>query len=100
MPKFLVVRDLPDVSLLSDDALRTFCEKTCATPDTLKQHIEWVSSYVTGNRLYCVYLAPNAEILREQAALSGLPARRITEIRQVLRPGAAERRLSPTRAAQ
>lgn len=90
MPKFLIQRDIPGAGSLSPDQLRDISQKSCSVLRDLGPHIQWVQSYVTGDRITCVYVAPNAEIVREHARQGGFPADRIDEIKTIIDPTTAE----------
>lgn len=92
MPKFLIQRDIPGAGSLSPDQLQQISRKSCSVLQELGPHIQWVQSYVTGDRITCVYVAPNAEIVREHARQGGFPADRIDEIKTIIDPTTAEAR--------
>ena len=100
MPKFLIERDIPNAGAFSGDELKVISRRSC---DVLKQmgpSIQWVQSYVTEDRITCVYIAPNADWLREHARLGGFPADRIHEVVAIIDPTTAEfNRLSADTAA-
>ena len=100
MPKFLIERDIPNVGAFTGEELRVVSRRSC---DVLKQmgpSIQWVQSYVTEDRITCVYIAPNADWLREHARLGGFPADRILEVTSIIDPTTAElNRLSADTAA-
>ena len=90
MPKFLIERELPGAGQLSAGDLQGISQKSCTILQDLGPQIQWVQSYVTGDKIYCVYLAPNEEIIREHARRGGFPANRISEIKTVIDPTTAE----------
>jgi hypothetical protein len=90
MPKFLIERELPGAGQLSAGDLQGVSQKSCTILQELGPQIQWVQSYVTGDKIYCVYLAPNEEIIREHARRGGFPANRISEIKTVIDPTTAE----------
>ena len=91
MPRYVIERELPDVGDLSDEQLQAISQKSCGVLNVLGPQIQWVHSYVTGDRIYCVYLAPNEELIREHARQGGFPATRVSEVRAVIDPTTAER---------
>jgi hypothetical protein len=90
MPKYVVEREVPDAGKLSANALQAMSQKSCAVLDSMGSQIQWLQSYVTDDKIYCVYIAPDEEAVREHAAQGGFPANRISEIRTVIDPTTAE----------
>lgn len=90
MPKFVIERDLPGAGKLSAADLQGVSEKSCAVLRKLGPEIQWVQSYVTDDKIYCVYIAPSEEMIREHARQGGFPANRISEVRSVIDPTSAE----------
>ena len=90
MPKFLIEREIPGAGKLSADELHAISQKSCVVLNSMGPQIQWVQSYVTDDKIYCVYIAPNEEMVREHAAQGGFPANRISEIRTVIDPTTAE----------
>ncbi len=90
MPKYVIEREVPDAGKLSTNALQAMSQKSCAVLNGMGPQIQWVQSYVTDDKIYCVYIAPNEEAVREHAAQGGFPANRISEIRTVIDPTTAE----------
>jgi hypothetical protein len=90
MPKFLIDREIPNVGDLSPDDLRAIAEKSCGVLRDLGPDVQWVESYVTADRITCVYVAADAEIVREHARRGGFPADRVLEVRAVIDPTTAE----------
>ena len=90
MPKYLIERDLPGAGKLSPSDLTGISRKSCEVLQALGPDIQWVQSYVTDDRIYCVYIAPDAEIIREHARCGGFPANRISEVRSGIDPTTAE----------
>jgi hypothetical protein len=91
MPKFVVEREVPGAGKLSASELQVISQKSCAVLSGLGPRIQWVESYVTDDRLYCVYIAPSADLIREHARQGGFPANRISEVRATIDPTTAER---------
>ena len=90
MPKFLIERDIPGAGSLSPQELQSISQTSCGVLQKLGPEIQWVQSYVTGDKVYCVYIAPNEEMIREHARQGGFPANRISEIKTVIDPTTAE----------
>jgi hypothetical protein len=90
MPKYVIERDIPGAGDLSPDDLRAISQKSCGVLKDLGPEITWQHSYVTQDRIYCVYVAPNAEMVREHAARGGFPANSVSEVRTVIDPTTAE----------
>lgn len=90
MPKFVIEREIPKIGTLSADELRGASAKSCAALKELGPAIQWVHSYVTDDRIYCVYIAANEAKDREHAKLSGFPANRVSEVREIIDPTTAE----------
>ncbi|HEX8161614.1 MAG TPA: DUF4242 domain-containing protein [Pyrinomonadaceae bacterium] len=90
MPKYVIEREIPDAGKLSPEALRGISQKSCGVLKGLGPQIQWVQSYVTDDKVYCVYIAPNEEMVREHAAQGGFPANRVSEVRTVIDPTTAE----------
>ncbi len=90
MPKYLIEREIPGAGKLSAAQLQGISQKSCSVLNTLGPQIQWIQSYVTGDKIYCVYRAPNEEMVREHARQGGFPANRISEITTVIDPTTAE----------
>jgi hypothetical protein len=99
MPKYLIEREIPNAAALSAAELKTISQRSCAVLTELGTSIQWVQSYVTEDKITCIYIAPNAEIIREHARRGGFPADRVLEIATIIDPSTAEwNELSPTAA--
>jgi len=92
MPKYLIEREIPGAGKLSPQELQGVAQKSCGVLQRLGPQIQWVHSYVTGDKVYCVYVAPNEEMVRKHAAEGGFPANRISEIVGTIDPTTAEKR--------
>ncbi|HEX8772699.1 MAG TPA: DUF4242 domain-containing protein [Pyrinomonadaceae bacterium] len=90
MPKYVIEREIPDAGKLSAQELQAISQKSCGVLRNLGPQIQWVESYVTDDKVYCVYIAPNEEMVREHANQGGFPANRISEVRSVINPTTAE----------
>ncbi|HYJ86380.1 MAG TPA: DUF4242 domain-containing protein [Pyrinomonadaceae bacterium] len=99
MPKYVIERDIPGAGNLSPQELQGISEKSCSVLQNLGPQIQWLHSYVTGDKIYCVYIAPNEEMIREHANQGGFPANRISEIKTTIDPTTAETTASRQSAA-
>ncbi|HJU09246.1 MAG TPA: DUF4242 domain-containing protein [Candidatus Binataceae bacterium] len=90
MPKYVIERELPGAGNLTPDQLRAISQKSCGILSKLGPEIQWIHSYVTGDKIYCIYRAPNEEMVREHARQGGFPANKISEIKTVIEPSTAE----------
>jgi hypothetical protein len=90
MPKYVIEREIPGAGKLSKDQLQAIAQKSCSVLQKLGPEIQWIQSYVAAGRIYCVYIAPNEELLREHAKQGGFPANRICEVKRVIDPTTAE----------
>jgi hypothetical protein len=90
MPKFIIERELPGAGNLSQEELQGISQKSCSVITDLGQGLQWVESYVTDNKIYCVYLAPNEPLIKQHAAEGGFPANTISRVRTVISPVTAE----------
>lgn len=90
MPKYIIERDIPGAGKLSGEELHGISQTSCGVLNKLGPSIQWVESYVTPDKVYCVYIAPNEELVREHARQGGFPVNRISEVRSVIDPTTAE----------
>ena len=90
MPRYVIEREIPEAGKLSQRDLQALSQKSVRVLDKLGPQIQWVHSYVTGDRIYCVYIAPNEEMVREHARQGGFPATRVAEVTSVIDPTPAE----------
>jgi hypothetical protein len=90
MPKFVIEREVPGAGNLTDAQLRELSERSVKVLRGMGPEIQWLQSYVTGDKVYCVYLAPDEAAIREHAKRLGLPANRISAVRRLLDPSSAE----------
>lgn len=90
MPKYVIEREIPGVGQLSSAELRAISQKSCEVLQALGPDIQWVQSYVTGDKIYCVYIAPDVDLVREHARCGGFPANSISEVRAMIDPTTAE----------
>ncbi len=90
MPKYVIERELPGAGKLTPDQLRAVSQKSCSVLNKLGPEIQWIHSYVTADKIYCIYRAPNEAMVREHAQQGGFPANKISEVSAVIEPGTAE----------
>ena len=90
MPKFVIEREIPGAGSLTDAQLREVSQKSVNVLKEMGSEIQWLHSYVTGDKVYCVYLAPDEAVVREHAQRGGFPANRISAVRRLLDPSSAE----------
>lgn len=90
MPKYVIEREIPGVGDSTADALQAVSQTSCSVLKDLGPQILWVQSYVTGDKIYCVYIAPNEDLIREHATRGGFPANRISEVKSIIDPTTAE----------
>ena len=90
MPKFVIEREIPGAGDLSGDELQAISQKSCSVLQEMGPQIQWVESYVTGDKVYCVYIAPDEAAVREHAQRGGFPANRVSEIKRMIDPTTAE----------
>ena len=90
MPKFVIEREIPNIGELSDSEFRKIAQKSVDVLKVMGPEIQWLHSYVTGNKIYCVYLAPDEATIREHAAKGGFPANRVSAVRHMIDPTTAE----------
>jgi hypothetical protein len=90
MPKYVIERDIPKIGDASPKDLMAISQKSCGVLDELGTKIQWIHSYVTGDKIYCVYHAANEELVREHAKRGGFPANRISEVKAIIDPASSE----------
>jgi hypothetical protein len=90
MPKYVIEREIPDAGKLSQDQVQAISQKSCSVLRNLGPQIQWLESYVTADKIYCVYIAPNEEMVREHAKQGGFPANRVSEVTRIIDPTSAE----------
>jgi cell division inhibitor SulA len=90
MPKFVIERQVPGVGSMSPEQLRAVSETSCSVLRNLGPQIQWLHSYVTDDTIFCVYIAPNEDVVREHARLGGFPANRVLQVRTIIDPTTAE----------
>jgi len=90
MPKFVIERHIPEVGKLSAQQLQAISQKSCAVLQGMGPRIQWIHSYVTDDIIYCVYIAPDEETVRQHAQQGGFPANRISQVRSTIDPTTSE----------
>jgi hypothetical protein len=90
MPRYVIERDIPGAGKLSKQDLQGISQKSCGVLEKLGTQIQWDHSYVTNDKIYCVYIAPNEDMIREHARKGGFPANRISVVKSVIDPTTAE----------
>jgi hypothetical protein len=90
MPKYVIERDVPGAGKLTSDQLRSVSQKSCDVLNKLGPEIQWIHSYVTADKIYCIYRAPNEAMIREHAKQGGFPANKISEVATIIEPTTAE----------
>ncbi len=90
MKTYLIERDIPDAGKLTPEQLKSISQKSCAVLKEMGPDIQWVQSYVTGDKIFCVYKAENEELIKEHAAKGGFPANKITEVSTIISPATAQ----------
>lgn len=86
MPKFVIERNIPGAGSLSPDKLQEISKKSCSVLEALGPEIQWLESFVTGDKIYCIYIAENENIIRKHAQQGGFPADRISEVKTIIDP--------------
>jgi Nickel responsive protein SCO4226-like len=90
MPKYVIERELPGAGKLTPDQLQAISQKSCGVISHLGPQIQWIESYVTDDKIYCIYRAPSEELIRQHAKEGGFPANRISQIKSVIDPSTAD----------
>ena len=90
MPKYVIEREILGADNMTPQDLQAVSQTSCGVLQKLEPQIQWLHSYVTGDKIYCVYIAPNEELIREHAQQGGFPANRISEIKSIIDPTTAE----------
>ena len=90
MPKYVIEREVPGAGKMTPDQLTVISQTSCGVLRKLGSEIQWVNSYVTDDKIYCVYIAPNEEMIREHARQGGFPANRVSQVRAGIDPTTAE----------
>ena len=90
MPKYVIEREIPSAGKLSPEQLKSISQTSCGVLSNMGPEIQWVQSYVTTDKIYCIYNAPNEEMIREHAKQGGFPANFVSEVATIIDPSTAE----------
>jgi hypothetical protein len=90
MPKYIIEREIPGAGQLTSQQLNAISQKSCSVLKNLGPQIQWLESYVTNDKIYCVYIAPNEALVREHAKQGGFPANSVAQVRRMIDPTTAE----------
>ena len=90
MPKYVIEREIPGAGKLSAQELKAISQKSCGVLSKMGPQIQWGESYVTDDKIYCIYIAPNEALVREHARQGGFPANKVSEVKAVIDPTTAE----------
>jgi hypothetical protein len=90
MPKFVIEREIPGAGKLSPQELQAISQKSCGVLGAMGPQIQWIQSYVTDDKIYCVYIAPSEETVREHASRGGFPANKVSKVVSMIDPTTAE----------
>ena len=90
MPKYVIEREIPGAGKLSAEQLKGISQTSCGVLSKMGTQIQWVNSYVTTDKIYCVYIAPNEEMVREHASQGRFPANSVSQISAIIDPATAE----------
>jgi hypothetical protein len=90
MPKYVIEREIPGAGALSAEQLQGISQKSCAVLSELGPKIQWIESFVTGDKIYCVYIAPDEATVKEHARRGGFPANRVSEVKRMIDPTTSE----------
>lgn len=90
MPKYIIEREIPGAGKLGTEQLKSISQTSCGVLNKMGPAIQWVNSYVTGDKIYCVYIAPNEEMVREHASQGGFPANKVSQVIEMIDPTTAE----------
>lgn len=91
MPRYIIEREMPGAGSLSGEQLKAASQTSCGVLSALGSQIQWVESYVTDDKIYCIYIAPNKQLIEEHAKRGGFPANRISEVKARIDPTTAEK---------
>jgi hypothetical protein len=90
MPKYVIERVVPGAGKMSAEDLKALSQRSCNVLNTMGPQIQWIQSYVTDNKIYCIYVAPNEEMIREHARLGGFPANQVSSVKAIIDPTSSE----------
>jgi hypothetical protein len=92
MPKYVIEREIPDAGSLTQEQIAGISQKSCGVLESMGPQIQWVESFVTQDKIYCIYIAPNEAMVREHAKQGGFPANKVSEVKRMIDPTSAESR--------
>ena len=90
MPKFVIEREIPEVGKLSPEALKAISQTSCGVLRQLGPEVQWLESYVTDDKIYCIYIAADEALVRKHAEMGGFPANRVSQVRSIIDPTTSE----------
>ncbi len=90
MPKFVIEREIPGVGQLSPETLKAISQKSCGVLNELGPRIQWLESFVTDDKIYCIYIAPDEASVRKHAEMGGFPANRVSQVHTIIDPTTSE----------
>jgi hypothetical protein len=90
MPRYVIEREIPGAGKMNQSELQAIAQKSCGVIRELGPQVQWIESYVTEDKIYCVYMAPDKEMVKKHAEMGGFPANRIEELKNVINPATAE----------
>jgi hypothetical protein len=90
MPKFVIEREIPECGKFTPDQLHAISQKSCGVLQSMGPRIQWLQSYVTDNKIYCIYIAPDEATVREHARQGGFPANSVAQVRSIIDPTSSE----------
>jgi hypothetical protein len=90
LPKYVIEREIPDAGKFSPDTLKAISQKSCGVLNELGPQIQWVQSYVTDDKIYCIYIAPDEATVRQHAEMGGFPANKVSQVRSIIDPTTGE----------
>jgi len=90
MPKYVIEREIPGAGKLNREQLKAISQTSCGVLNKMGPQIQWANSFVTGDKIYCIYIAPNEEMVREHASQGGFPANSVAEVAEMIDPTTAE----------
>ena len=99
MPKYIIERDVPNAGALTPEELQGLAQTSCGVLQSMGPQIQWLQSYVAGDKIYCLYIAPDEGVVREHARQGGFPANRVTEVATIIDPTTTERQRATTTAS-
>lgn len=94
MPKYIIEREIPGAGKFTAEQLKAISQTSCSVLNKMGPTIQWQHSYVTGDKIYCVYIAPNEQMVREHASQGGFPANKISEVVEIIDPTTAEKKVA------